>query len=126
MKVGSSNDPEAVKAQYTSSKGLDTRIAFHSKYSTNRQGYGSWIVSNYDIRKGIDVLEAGCGNGSLWLGHGKLIDKCSRLVLADLSTGMLEAAKENLGDKANPEHYLLPQCCKLSYKGCIKEIFRES
>ena len=57
MKIGSSNDSEAVKEQYSTSKGLDIRIAFHDKYSTNKQGYGSWLVSNYDIRKGMSVLD---------------------------------------------------------------------
>ena len=56
MKIGSSNDSEAVKAQYSTSQGLDTRIAFHEKYSTNRQGYGPWLISNYNIREGMTVL----------------------------------------------------------------------
>ncbi|WP_156035967.1 hypothetical protein [Butyrivibrio sp. AE3004] len=53
MQIGSSNDSEAVKAQYATSKGLDTRLSFHDKYSTNKLGYGNWIVSNYEIREGI-------------------------------------------------------------------------
>ena len=57
MKIGSSNDSEAVKEQYSTSKGLDIRIAFHDKYSTNRRGYGPWLVSNYDIREGMSVLD---------------------------------------------------------------------
>ena len=40
MIIGSSNDAEAVKAQYSTSSGLNTRIAFHDKYSTNKTGYG--------------------------------------------------------------------------------------
>ena len=40
MQIGSSNDSAAVKAQYAVSKGLDIRISFHEKYSTNKQGYG--------------------------------------------------------------------------------------
>ena len=104
MKIGSSNDPQAVKAQYATSEGLDTRITFHDKYSTNKQGYGLWLVSNYDIREGMDVLELGCGTGAMWLGHDDLIARCGRLVLSDLSEGMLETAKGNLGEKANIEY----------------------
>ena len=73
MKIGSSNDLEAVKAQYSTSEGLDIRITFHSKYSTNKQGYGDWLVSNYDIRRGMNVLEVGCGTRSLWLGNDDLV-----------------------------------------------------
>ncbi len=103
MKIGSSDDFKAVKAQYATSKGLDIRIAFHDKYSTNKQGYGNWLVSNYDIREGMNVLEVGCGTGTLWLGNDGLVARCNKLVLTDLSEGMLEVAKRNLCDKTNVE-----------------------
>ena len=106
MKIGSSNDSEAVKEQYSTSKRLDIRIAFHDKYSTNKQGYGSWVVSNYDIRKGMSVLEVGCGTGTLWLGSDDLVERCGKLVLTDLSEGMLKKAKENLGKKPNVEYQI--------------------
>ena len=104
MKIGSSNDSAAVKEQYATSKGLDTRITFHDKYSTNKLGYSPWLISNYDIRKGMKVLELGCGTGTLWLGHDELIAKCDKLVLTDLSEGMLEKAKGNLREKDNVEY----------------------
>ena len=73
MQIGSSNDSEAVKAQYATSKGLNTRLSFHDKYSTNKQGYGNWIVSNYVIQAGMKVLEVGCGTGSIWLGQNEIL-----------------------------------------------------
>ena len=114
MKIGSSNDSESVKAQYSTSKGLDIRITFHDKYSTNRRGYGPWLVSNYDIREGMSVLEVGCGTGALWLGNDDLVDRCNKLVLSDLSEGMLKKAKENLGEKSNVE-YRIEDIQNLSY-----------
>ncbi|MBO4873047.1 MAG: M20/M25/M40 family metallo-hydrolase [Lachnospiraceae bacterium] len=104
MQIGSSNDSAAVKAQYAVPKGLDTRLTFHEKYSTNRQGYGEWLVSHYDIRDGMTVLEVGCGTGSLWLGHDGIVSKCGKLILTDLSEGMLATAKENLGKRGNIEY----------------------
>ena len=106
MKIGSSNDSEAVKEQYSTSKGLDIRIAFHDKYSTNKQGYGSWLVSNYDIRKGMSVLEVGCGTGVLWRGHDDLIARCGLLMFTDLSEGMLSVARENIGERKNVAYAL--------------------
>ena len=106
MQIGSCNDAEAVKEQYATSKGLDTRLAFHDKYSTNRQGYSNWIVSNYDIREGMRVLELGCGTGSIWSGHDDLIEKCARLVMTDVSEGMLKTARENIGQRDNVEFCL--------------------
>ena len=101
MRIGSGNDAEAVKEQYKTSKGLDTRISFHEKYSTNRQGYGNWIVSNCAFSEGMRMLELGCGTGSLWMGRDDILGKIGKLVLTDLSEGMLTTARKNIGKKSN-------------------------
>lgn len=104
MKMGSSNDKDAVKAQYASSKCLNTRINFHNIYSTNKMGFGPWLVSNYEIKEGMKVLELGTGTGEMWTGHDDLIAKCDKLVLSDFSEGMLETAKKNVGERTNVEY----------------------
>ena len=55
------NDTAIVKQQYATAKNLNTRISIHDKYSTNKMGFGNWIVSNYRVEKGMKVLELGCG-----------------------------------------------------------------
>ena len=104
MQIGSSNDSAAVKAQYALSKGLDIRLTFHEKYSVNREGYGAWLFSHYDIRDGMMVLEVGCGTGSIWIGRESFLSGCGKLVLTDLSEGMLETAKKNLGERDTVEY----------------------
>ena len=104
MQIGSSNDSAAVKAQYSVPKGLDIRLTFHEKYSVNKQGYGEWLVSHYDICEGMTVLEIGCGTGSIWMRHDSIISECGKLVLTDLSDGMLETAEKNLGRRDNIEY----------------------
>ena len=104
MKMGSSNDTEAVKAQYASSKGLDTRINFHNIYSTNKMGFGPWLLSNYEIKDGMKVLELGTGTGDMWKGQVGIIAKCGKLVISDLSEGMLDTARKNVGEYANVEY----------------------
>ena len=104
MQIGSSNDSAAVKAQYSVPKGLDIRLTFHEKYSVNKQGYGEWLVSHYDISEGMTVLEIGCGTGSIWIGHDSIISDCRKLILTDLSDGMLETAEKNLGRRDNIEY----------------------
>ena len=101
MMLGSSNDTEAVRTQYSSSYGLNIRIAFHDMYSTNKYGYGNWILSNYEISEGAKVLELGCGTANIWVGHDDLIAKCELLTLTDMSEGMLSAAKGNIGERKN-------------------------
>lgn len=87
-----------VKTQYSTPDRLATRISIHSKYSTNKQGFGNWIASHYRMEEGMRVLELGCGTGEMWLGKEELINRYSSLILSDVSEGMLEKAKKNLGE----------------------------
>ncbi len=89
-------DDLSVKKQYSTADNLNIRRLLHKKYSTNKQGFGNWIFSNYQIREGMSVLELGCGNGEMWLEKDDIIKRCSRLILSDFSEGMLSAAKSNL------------------------------
>lgn len=81
--------------QYKSPDKLNTRISIHDKYSTNKQPFGDWIASNYDIRPGMRILELGCGTGSMWANNLHLL-KGAKLALTDFSTGMLETARGNI------------------------------
>lgn len=92
------NDTSIVKQQYATAKNLNTRISIHDKYSTNKMGFGNWIVSNYGIDKGASVLELGCGTGDMRKGRESLISTCSRLILSDFSDGMVATTKETVGN----------------------------
>lgn len=98
------NDQATVRNQYGTADRLSTRISIHSKYSTNKQGFGNWITSHYRIREGMSVLELGCGTGEMWAGKDGIIRQCSRFVLSDFSEGMLNKAKETLRDCAGIEY----------------------
>lgn len=87
-----------IEKQYQTGANLSTRISIHEKYSTNPQPFGDWIVSNYDIRPGFQILELGCGTGDMWKGRLSLLEGGSHLTLTDFSAGMLEEAKRNLPD----------------------------
>ena len=95
------NDKEIVKKQYENASNLNTRISIHDKYSVNKQGFGNWIVSNYQITDGMRILELGCGTGDMWTGKSNLIAKCAELVLTDFSEGMIRVAHNNIGDFPN-------------------------
>ena len=101
------NDKSLVKQQYATANNLITRISIHEKYSTNKMGFGNWIVSNYKIDKGAKVLELGCGTGDMWKGRESLILDCSQIILSDFSEGMVATAKEMVGDYDNIEYRVL-------------------
>lgn len=84
-----------IAKQYRSPDNLNTRIFIHDKYSTNPQLFGDWIASHYDLRPGMQVLELGCGTGSMWANNLHLL-KGVKLTLTDFSAGMLETARENI------------------------------
>lgn len=86
-------DSNVVRDQYATSARLETRISIHEKYSRNKQPFGEWIVSHYDLRPGESVLELGCGTGSMW--QGVTLPGGCRVTLTDLSAGMLETARQN-------------------------------
>ena len=47
-----------VNAQYATGANLNRRIGIHEKYSRNKQGFPSWIVSRYQLEPGMAVLES--------------------------------------------------------------------
>ena len=91
---------DSIEKQYRTSGNLSTRISIHAKYSTNRQPFGDWILSHYEIRPGMRLLELGCGTGVMWQGHSDLLRDTS-LLLTDFSAGMLDAARQNLPEQEN-------------------------
>ena len=105
--MGNLNDTVVVKQQYATPKNLNTRISIHDKYSTNKMGFGNWIVSNYRLEKGMSVLELGCGTGDMWKKREKLISTCNKLILSDFSEGMVATAKDNIGNYDNVEYRVI-------------------
>ena len=91
----------AVQAQYKTTQNLDIRISIHAKYSTNRQGFGNWIFSHYDLPADAEILELGCGTGSMWKERLPLPESGTHLLLTDFSEGMLASARTLLGEHQN-------------------------
>ena len=86
-------DQIVVQNQYATSTRLETRISIHEQYSRNKQPFGEWILSHYHLQPGEKVLEVGCGTASMWKDYVQP-DDC-QITLTDLSSGMLEVAREN-------------------------------
>lgn len=96
-----------LKEQYGTSDSLNTRISIHEKYSTNKQGFGPWILSNYHIHENDKILECGCGTGDMWKNQLHLLKEGTHLILSDVSQGMLESAKATLGEHKSIEYQMI-------------------
>lgn len=90
-----------VKKQYSDSGNLGIRISIHSKYSTNKQGFGNWINEQYGLFNGCRILELGCGNGNMWEEKINRIGEKSKLILSDFSEGMVREVEEKYGNYKN-------------------------
>ncbi len=95
------NSPDNVRAQYSNASRLQTRISIHEKYSVNRQGFGNWIFSQYDLPENARILELGCGDGSMWRTHARDLPAGAQLLLTDFSAGMLAEARKNVPEAPN-------------------------
>lgn len=87
---------KSLKGQYLNSKNISDRIRLHSLYSQNKEGWFPWLFRMYHIQEGTDILELGCGDGSLWSQNKEKIPENIFLTLSDISDGMLRDAKRNL------------------------------
>ncbi len=91
--------------QYKDSSNLNARIQLHKLYSTNPYGLHKWVFDQLELPPNSHILEIGCGPGMLWLTNIARIPADWDITLSDLSPGMLEDAKHNLGDKHNRFHF---------------------
>lgn len=85
-----------LRNQYHNTSNLDARIRLHLECSTNKYGWQRWLYDHIKISSCSNILELGCGPGNLWLENISRIPERSRVVLSDLSPGMLSRAIDNL------------------------------
>ena len=83
--------------QYKDSSNLDARVTIHQRFSTNSYGWFRWIFDTLlKLPENARILELGCGQGLLWKENLDRIPAGWKIILSDLSSGMLDAAWRNL------------------------------
>ena len=94
---------KSLKSQYQNANNISARIRLHKDYSVNKQGWFPWI---YEIgiapillqssEKSIEILELGCGEGSLWLENKEKLPENVHITVSDISEGMIRDIRRNL------------------------------
>lgn len=89
---------QPIKEQYASSKNLESRMSLY-QYSIDAKTFSKWLTEQIIPDNHVKILELGCGTGDLWKDLKDSFQHCE-ILLSDLSKGMLEKSKENLGENA--------------------------
>jgi ubiquinone/menaquinone biosynthesis C-methylase UbiE len=87
---------QQIKEQYASSKNLEARMSIY-QYSVDTKSFSKWLTEQITPENHVKILELGCGTGSLWKDLKDSFQGCE-IILSDFSEGMLEKAKEHLGE----------------------------
>lgn len=91
---------DRLREQYATAANIRARIALHARFSTN-PGWAQWLFDQEAPPSGARLLEVGCGPATtLWGRNLDRIDPSWTLTLTDFSPGMIQAARSELGDRA--------------------------
>src|ERR1051325_9820719 len=110
-------DPDYLKDQYHNSSNLDARIDLHRRFSTNKHGWYRWVFDQYLSVPQGRIVELGCGSARTWADNRDRIPSGWEVILTDISTGMLDDARENLRDAAHPIGFELVDAQSLPFAG---------
>lgn len=99
--MGRQNDRTWVKEQYRTSNNLSARVQLHQRFSTNPEPWFAWVFDRMDIAPGNRILEVGGGHGLLWRENVTRLPAKARIVVTDLSPGMVAQAAAGLPTNAN-------------------------
>lgn len=97
MKKPELSDIKFVKEQYITPDKITIRIDLHNKYSENKYGWHKWVFDQFEFSEGNQLLELGCGLGTLWIENLPRIPVKCHVLLSDLSIGLTNSARKNLG-----------------------------
>lgn len=95
--------------QYRNAENVSVRIKLHAQCATNPENWFSWLIKQAKPEESKDILELGCGNGELWQWASTKAITGKRIVLSDISAGMVEDAKTSLADNKKGADYTFLQ-----------------
>lgn len=106
----------SLKNQYQNASNISARINLHSLYSQNPQGWFPWICEQCRIEPGMEILEIGCGDGTLWKENLSKLPAHVHITLSDISEGMLRDARRAVGAKDSRFSFEAFDCHRLPFE----------
>lgn len=97
------NMESSLQSQYQNATNINARVRLHRDYSVNQQGWFPWVYEQCGFSDGCKILEIGCGNGALWVENYSYLPKNVKIVLNDISEGMLRDTRREL-EQIQMEH----------------------
>jgi ubiquinone/menaquinone biosynthesis C-methylase UbiE len=94
------------REQYRQPDRLNARILIHQRFSTNRQGWQPWVFERLCLADTHRLVDLGCGPADLWLENQARIPDGVRIVLGDLSRGMVMEARHRVKDDLRFEYFM--------------------
>ena len=113
--MASISSAKEMKEQYSSDANLHSRIQIKRLFSTGHLSWADFLLQEFQLKSNQHILELGCGNGIFWRAVSNRIPQNIRLVLSDMSSGMLDVAKNNTNGFAFIEEYAEIDVQKIPY-----------
>lgn len=89
-----------IAEQYRNGDNLNARMRLHARYRTNRQGFLPWLMDQVEAPANARILELGSGTCELWKRNADRVSAQWKIVLSDLSRGILTEGLGNIGAMA--------------------------
>ena len=91
------------------------RIDLNRKFSNYLYSWTHWIFDHIKFHRNDKILEIGCGNAILWKANIDRINPSAQIILSDSSEGMLNDAKNVLGEAAERFDYMVMDAQNIIY-----------
>jgi ubiquinone/menaquinone biosynthesis C-methylase UbiE len=97
--TGTTQTPQQIEQQYKDSSNLRARAAIYH-FAASKISWPTWVFDQMlaEIPQAASVVEIGCGPGGLWRTNLPRVPTQWRVVLSDLTPGMVEEATAAAAD----------------------------